>query len=79
MKQYIGKRVLVTVGGNDAPQMTCVVALSPNGQYALLEDSHCLGQTFGWTALSDIKILDVLGDSSESASNLYSRLYSMHA
>ena len=74
MKQHLGMRVLIELGGNDAPQMTCVRAISPNGKYALLDDYCASGQVFGWQPIEGFKVVDVLGPQEEAESSLYKRL-----
>jgi hypothetical protein len=74
MKQHLGLRVLITLGDNDAPQMTCVRAISPNGKYALLDDYAARGQVFGWQPISGFQVVDVLGPQEETEASLHKRL-----
>ena len=77
MNELLGLRVLITLGDNDAPQMTSVRAISPNGKYALLDDYCSTGQAFGWQPISGFKVLDTLGPEGETESSLYKRLCAM--
>ena len=79
MNELLGLRVLITLGDNDAPQMTSVRAISPNGKYALLDDYCTRGQSFGWQPIGEFKVLDTLGQEEETEASLYKRLRALWA
>lgn len=74
MNEYIGKRILITLGDNDAPQMTSVVSISPNCKYVYLSDYSAQAVCFGWTPIADVKVLDVLGGDDETMTVMHKRL-----
>lgn len=61
LTQLVGRRVLVTVGLNDAPRETAVDMISPNGRYVRLLSGACTAESIGWVPLVDVVLLDVLG------------------
>jgi hypothetical protein len=80
LDQLINMRVLVTVGDNDKPKMTCVKAISPNGLYVFLDDVLSGSQSFSWRKIADVKVLDVISqqiDIRETQSTLFKRLASL--
>jgi len=76
MNQYLGKRVLARVLGDNKLRMTCVQAISPNGAYVCLEDYSASGWSYGWAPVDFVTVVDVLGDSDERMDDLFKRLKS---
>jgi hypothetical protein len=77
MKEHIGKRILIATGQNDAPQMTTLYGLSPNGKYGLFKDAISGSESIGWWPVDDVKVLDVLGEGNEVMTDLVIRLRAM--
>ena len=74
MKQYLNKRVLLTIGDNDAPIQTCVLMISPNGLYVNLDGDQADDNYTGWVKCSLCKVLDVIGPENEKKSDRLKRL-----
>lgn len=62
MHQYLNKRVLVTIGDNDAVRQSSVTAISPNGKYVLLDSDWRADEAIGWTRVEAVSVLDVIGE-----------------
>ena len=56
VNDYIGWRVLVTIGDNDAIRETAISRLSPNGKYVCLDSFY--KEVIGWVPIDQVKIID---------------------
>lgn len=78
MNQYLGRRLLVSVGDNDAPRQTCVMNISPNKRYVLLGGITCNDEQIGWAAVVDVRVLDDLGPADWTESMMAALAAAMH-
>ena len=62
MRDMIGRRVLVSIGSNDAVRQTCIEAVSPNGLYVKLGGDRPDEESIGWVVLAGVTVLDTLTD-----------------
>ena len=60
MRDMIGRRVLVSIGSNDAVRRTCIEAVSPNGLYVKLGGDRPDEEAIGWVVLAGVTVLDTL-------------------
>lgn len=56
-----GKRIICTVGDNDALVETTVERVSPNGKYVFLGGQLCYDQIIGWVDATSVVVVDVIG------------------
>jgi hypothetical protein len=75
MKQFLGKRVLITVGNNDAVRQTCLQMLSPNGLYGYFSSDFAWDEHLGWLNLDHVEFHDVIGDQQETRADAMRRCY----
>jgi len=58
VSDYIGWRVLVTIGDNDAIRETAISRISPNGKYVCLESFY--KEVIGWVPIEHVCIVDAI-------------------
>ena len=77
MRHYFGKRILFTLGGNDAIRTSCVQMISPNGLFVRLDGGSQIDEVIGWHRVDDVTILDVLGDERDSLVQMMTRSHQL--
>lgn len=75
MREYLGKRILIQVGDNDTPRMSCVHLISPNGLYVRFYGDGPLDEAIGWLPVSAVKVLDVIQPADEPLVKAVMRSY----